>query len=165
MKKAIYVFIALLAFACGVFVFYVRPLLIPISLSELRQNISHYKSLRFKVVGKLEVWEAESTYSINLKDYENDCSGDNLCFRGLELSEEVMAENILLVKELAEKNKTFGKTNFIRGDYLADVEITGQLVEGEQNPFFGGSVYDIKVEKMKQISPIRFVTVEEMQQR
>ena len=76
-----------------------------------------------------------------------------------------MAENILLVKELAEKNKTFGKTNFIRGDYLADVEITGQLVEGEQNPFFGGSVYDIKVEKMKQISPIRFVTVEEMQQR
>ena len=46
MKKAIYVFIALLAFACGVFVFYVRPLLIPISLSELRQNISHFKSLR-----------------------------------------------------------------------------------------------------------------------
>lgn len=163
MKKLICILIALISFSVGVVVFLVRPLLVPISLSELRQNISQYKSLRFKVVGKLEVWESESTYSINLKDYENDCSAEPTCFRGLELSEEVKRENILLIKELAEKNKTFGRTNFIRGDYLADVEITGQLIEKEQNPNFGGSVYDIKVEKMKQISPIRFVTVEEMQ--
>jgi hypothetical protein len=64
---------------------------------------------------------------------------------------------------LAEKNKTFGKTNFIRGDYLADVEITGKLSEEKQNEYFGGTYYEIEVEKMKQLSPIRFVTVEEMQ--
>jgi hypothetical protein len=164
MRKAVYVFVALLAFASGVFVYYIHPLFVPISLSELRQNTPHYISRKFKVVGKLEVWEAESNCSINLKDWENDCSGDNFCFRGLELSEEVKAENILLIKELAEKNKTFGKTNFIHGDYLADVEITGQLVE-KRNEFFGGTFYDIKVEKMKQVSPIRFVKVEEMQKR
>jgi len=163
MKKAIYVLVALLAFTCGVFVFYVRPLLIPISLSELRQNISHYKYFKFKVVGKLEVLKPESTYFINLKDYEKDCSGDNFCFRGLELSEEIKAENILLLEELAEKNKTIGKTDFRRGDYLADVEITGNLVERE-NSLGGDPIYKINVEKLKQISPIRFVLVEEMQQ-
>jgi hypothetical protein len=162
MKKAICVLVALLAFTCGVFVFYIRPLVIPISLSELRENTSHYKSRKFKVVGKLEVWEAESIYSINLKDWENDCSGEPGCFRGLEMSEEVKAENILLIKELAEKNKTFGKTDFRRGEYLADVEITGNLVEKGRDPFFGGTIYEIKVEKLKQISPIKFVLIEDM---
>ena len=99
----------------------------------------------------------------NLKDYENDCSGDNFCFRGLELSEEIEAENILLLEVLAENNKTIRKTDFRRGEYLADVEITGYLVERE-NEYFGGSDYEIKVEKLNQISPIRFVLVEEMQQ-
>jgi len=109
MKKAICVLVALLAFACGVLVFYVSLLFAPISLSELRKNTSHYKSLKFKVVGKLEVWKAESIYSINFKDYENDCSGDNFCFRGLELSEEIKAENILLLEVLAENNKAIEK--------------------------------------------------------
>ncbi len=164
MKKAVYIIVALIAFIFATSVYYVRSLFVPISLSELRKNISHYKHLKIRVVAKLEVIEENSHYFINLKDWENDCSGDNFCFRGLELSEEVKAENILLIKELAEKNKTFGKTNFIHGDYLADVEITGQLVE-KKNEFFGGTFYDIKVEKMKQISPIRFVKVEEMQNR
>ena len=69
-----------------------------------------------------------------------------------------------MIKELAEKNKTFGVTNFIRGDYLAEVEITGELVRAE-NKYFSGEFYDVKVEKIKQISPIKFVTVEEMNQR
>jgi hypothetical protein len=161
MKKAVYIIVALFAFIFGISVYYIRPLFVPISLSELRQNTSQYKYLKIKVVGKLEVTGEDSRYFINLKDWENDCSGDNFCFKSLELSEEVMAQNISLIKELAEKNKTFGKTNFIKGDYLADVEITGQLVERE-NEIFGGTFYAIKVEKIKQVSPIRFVTVEEM---
>ena len=47
---------------------------------------------------------------------------------------------------------------------MADVEIIEHLVERE-NKYFGGSDYEIKVEKLKQISPIRFVLIEEMQQR
>jgi hypothetical protein len=161
MKKVVYIIAALTAFLLGISVYYIRPLIIPISLSELRENASHYKSRKFKVIGKLEVWEAESVYSINLKDWENDCSGEPICFRGLEVSEELKAENILLLKELAEKNKTLGKTNFISGEYLADVEISGELVETE-NKYFSGTFYDIKVESMKQTSEIRFVTSEEI---
>ena len=165
MKKLIYIFVALLAFACGLLVYYIRPLIIPISLAELRQNTEQYKSRKFKVTGKLEVVEAESIYFINLKDYENDCSGGPMCFKGLQLSNEVKAENIELIKELAEKNKTFGVTNFISGDYLAEVEVTGELIEEGESQFGGGMIYDIKVEKIKRISPIKFVTAEEMNQR
>ena len=162
MKKLIYICVALLAFACGLVVYYVRPLIIPISLSELRQNTSDYEFRKFRVLGKLQVWESGSTYLINLKDYENDCSKEPFCSRSLQLSEEVKAENIALIKELAEKNKTFGVTNFIRGEYLAEVEVSGQLVEKGENPFCNCIIYEIKVEKIKQISPIKFVTNEEM---
>ena len=130
MKKFIYIFVALSAFSCGIGIYYIRPLIIPVSIAELRRNIEHYKSRKFKVFGKLEVaqLEDESRYSINLKDHENECSGEPICFWGLEIPEEIQAKNISLIKELAEKNKTFGVTNFIRGDYLAEVEITGELV-------------------------------------
>ncbi len=160
MKKFIYVLIALLTFACSVFVFYIHPLIFPISLAELRQNASNYKSRKFKVVGKLEVWEAESVKSINLKDWENGCSREPFCFRGLELSEDIKAENSLLLNELAEKNKTIGKTDLRHGEYYVEVEITGRLVEKE-NEYFGGIYYDINVDELKPISPIKFVFVEE----
>ena len=97
MKKAICILIALFTFACSIFVFYIHPFIFPISLSELRKNTSNYKSRQFKIVGKLEVWEAESVYSINLKDWENDCSGEPICFEILVIPEEVEAENILLI--------------------------------------------------------------------
>lgn len=168
MKKAVYIIVALIAFIFGASVYYVRPLFVPISLSELRKNISHYKHLKIKVVGKLEVSEAESRYFINLKDWENNCSGDNFCFRGLELSEELMTENISLIKELVEKNKTVERSTLINdtywadGEYYVDVEVTGRLVEKENLYFSGGNFYDIKVEEIKQKSPIKFVPMKEM---
>lgn len=133
MKKAVYIVISLIAFTLGVSVYYVRPLFVPISLSELRADISRYKDLKIKVVGKLEVSEAESVYHVNLKDWENDCSGDNFCFRSLELSKELIAENISLLKEIVEKNKTVGDSTLINdiylsdGEYYIDVEVTGRL--------------------------------------
>lgn len=167
MKKAAYILVALIAFIFGVSVYYFRPLFVPVSLSELRQNTSRYKYLKIKVVGKLEVTEENSQYFINLKDWENDCSGDNFCFTGLELSEEIMADNMSLIKELVEKNKTVKRSTLINNDYWSDgvyyvdVEVTGRLVEKE-NKLFGGTFYDIKVEEIKQISPIKFVPVKEM---
>lgn len=98
MKKAVYIIVALIAFIFGASVYYVRPLFIPISLFELRENLSHYKYLKIKVAAKLKVTEENSRYFINLKDWENDCSGDNFCFRSLELSEDLVAENITLIK-------------------------------------------------------------------
>ncbi len=162
MKKAVCILIALLAFAGGVVVFYVRPLLIPFSLSELRRNSSHYKSYKFKVTGKLVAWKAESTYSINLRDWENDCSVEPNCDYGLEISEEIKAENIDWLKEIASMNHTIGETDFRRIEYFAEAEITGYLVERE-NKYFGGSSDKIKVDKIKQLSPVKFVLLDEFQ--
>lgn len=163
MKKLICGFIAMLAFIFGLGIYYIYPLIIPISLDELRKNEKSYKSRRFKVFGKLEVIKFADTpgYSINLKDYENDCK-DRICFKGLELTEEIKSENILLIDELATKNKTREVTNSIEGEYLAEVEVTGKLVEKGESPFGGGMIYSIKAEKIEQISPIKFVPVEEI---
>jgi hypothetical protein len=167
MKKVVYIIVSLIAFMFGASVYYVRPLFVPISLSVLRENISHYRHLKIKVVAKLEVTEENSRYFINLKDWENDCSGDNFCFQGLELSDEVLAQNISLIKELVEKNKTVERSTLINGLYWADgeyfveVEVIGRFVEKE-NELFGGTFYDIKVEEIKQKSPIKFVPIKEM---
>ena len=137
-------------------------MLIPFSLSELRQNTAHYKFHKFKVTGKFAVWEAESTYFINLKDWENDCSVEPGCDYGLEISEEIKAENIDWLKEIAKKNYTIGKTDSRRIEYFAEAEITGYLVERE-NKYFGGLYDEIKVEKIKQLSPVKFVLLDEIQ--
>lgn len=165
MKKVLYVSIAVSAFFCGVGVFYVRPLLVPLSLFELRQNISRYKSRDFKVIGKLEVTEFDSTYFVNIKDWENECSAEPKCFRGLQLSERVLRENFSLLEEIAEKNHTIGKTDFRHIEYYADVEITGSLVETENQYFTVDSSYDIKVEAIEYLSPVKFVLLDNLQKR
>jgi hypothetical protein len=167
MKKAVYIIVAISAFMLGASVYYVSSLFVPVSLSELRKNISHYKHIKIKVAAKLEVTEENSRYYINLKDWENDCSGDNFCFQSLEFSEEVLAQNISLIKELVEKNKTVERTTLIKdsywadGEYYVDAEVTGRIVEKE-NKLFGGTFYAVKVERIKQNSPIKFVPVRQM---
>lgn len=166
-KKIIYILVFLVAIIFGVSFYYFLPFFTPVSLSELRKHTSHYKHRKIKVFAKLEVTEENSRYFVNLKDWENECSGDIPCFRGLELSEEILAQNISLIKELVEKNKTVGRstlindTYWIDGEYYIDVEVSGYLVEKE-NELFGGTFYDIKVEEIKQISPIKFVPIKEM---
>lgn len=168
MKKVVYILIGLIAFVFGAAAYYVRPLFVPITLSELRKSESQYKHLKIKVFAKLEVSEEDSRYFVNLKDWENDCRGDNFCFRGLELSDEILSQNISLIKELVEKNKTVGRSTLINdtywadGEYYVDVEVTGHLVEKENLYFSGGKFYDIKVEEIEQKSPIKFVPMKEM---
>ncbi len=167
MRKSVYIVVTLIAFIFGVSIYYIRPVFIPISLSELRQNTPRYKYLKIKVFAKLEVSEEDSRYFVNLKDWENDCRGDNFCFQGLELSDEILAQNISLIKELVEKNKTVGRSTLINdfywadGEYYIDVEVTGRFVEKESK-YFGDTFYDIKVEEIKQKSPIKFVPTKEM---
>lgn len=167
MKKFVYIVVTLIAFTLGISVYYVRPLFVPVSLSELRKNKSQYKHLNINVAAKLEVTEENSRYFINLKDWENHCSGDNFCFQGLDLSKELIAENLTLIKEIVAKNKTVERSTLINdtywadGEYYVDVEVSGYLVE-KKSELFGGTFYDIKVNEIKQTSPIKFVPMKEM---
>lgn len=164
MKKLIYILIGIVTFSVSFWIFQMHPLVIPITLYELKQT-GDYKTRKFTVIGKLNAYKSGSDSSINLQDYENNCSVEPQCFKSLELSEDAKNESSLLITELVEKNKTFGITNFIPGDYLAEVEVTGELVEQkEENPFCRCMIYNIKAERIKQISPIKFVTNEERYQ-
>jgi hypothetical protein len=40
MKKIIYILVSLLAFVCGIFFFYIRPLYITVSLNEINKDVS-----------------------------------------------------------------------------------------------------------------------------
>lgn len=169
MKKLIYILISLVAFSVGVAVFYIRPQFIPISLGELRENISQYKFVKVRVKGNFEVTKAESTYFFGLQDYKNKCSGGSFCYVGLELSKETEEINSLLINELPDKNQTLGKTDYRRGVYLAEIEVNGYLEEEKEEKYKDtgisggvGPAYIIKVQNIKQISPIKFVTNEEL---
>ena len=162
MKKAVYLTVALAAFILGISVFYVHLFYFPISLSELRRNRSRLGCCEIKVVGKLQVVKEGAQYFVNLEDWEDDDCRDNFCFTSLEVSTEVRDENIALINELVDRNRAHQGSNIPEGEYVMDAEVTGRLVERELPLFPGEKTYEIKVEKMKQLSPVRFVASEDI---
>lgn len=167
MRKLIYISVAILAFVSGILIYYIRPSFIPISLSELRGNPKRHQIFSFKVRGDFQVWKAESTYSFELIDNQNECaSTEPLCLKILELSDEIIKRNNTLIEDLANQNQKLGKTDFRKGINLAEVEITGILEErkDEKLAYFGGdgSYFRLKVEKIEQLSPVRFVESKEI---
>ncbi len=167
MRKLIYISVAVLAFVSGILIYYIRPSVIPISLSELRGNPKRHQIFSFKVRGDFQVWKAESTYSFELLDNQNDCAlTEPLCLKILELTDEIINRNNALIEDLASKNQKLGKTDFRKGINLAAVEVTGILEErkNEKSAYFGGdfSYFILKVEKIEQLSPVRFVESKEI---
>lgn len=165
MKKIIYIFVALLAFACGVFVFYIRPLYVTIPFYELKGNLENYNSHKIKVSGFFIPMKDESSESFGFEDYLPNCFGDLFdcnTFGILELSDEVKEQQKLLIKEITDKNYQLGKKDFGQGVYGVKVEIVGYVDEKESQSLGFGPYYGIKVVEMKQISTIRFRTTDEL---
>jgi hypothetical protein len=162
MRKLIYISVAVLSFVSGILIYYIHPAFIPISLLELRGNPKRHQIFSFKVRGDFQVWKAESTYFFELIDERNECALlEPPCSRSLELPNEVMSKNNNLIEDLASKNQQLGKTDLRKGINLAEVEITGILEErktGQMVNFNGiDSYFILKVEKIEQLSPVRFV--------
>ena len=163
MKKVIYIFVALLAFACGVFVFYIRPLYVTIPFYELKENLEKYNSHKIKVSGFFIPNRDELSESYGFEDYLPNCISDEPfdcnTFGILELSDEVKEQEKSLIKEITDKNYQLGKTDFRQGEYGVEVEVVGYVEEKRSN--FG--IYTaIRVMKMKQISAVRFRTTDEL---
>ena len=160
MKKLIYISVAVLAFVAGISIYFIRPAFIPISLSELIGNPKRHQIFSFKVRGDFQVWKAESNYYFELIDTENECAFvETHCLSSLELPDEVIKQNNALIEDLASQNQKLGKTDFRNGINLAKVEITGILEERKHEKiYFGdGTYFTIKVQKIEQLAPIRFV--------
>ncbi len=63
-----------------------------------------------------------------------------------------------VINELADKNESLGKAYIEQRVYLAEVEVTGYLEERESS---GVPMEWVKIEEIKQISPIKLITIEE----
>lgn len=162
MRKFIYILVAIIAFVSGSLVYYLRPSFTSISLSELRGNPTRHRLFKFKVQGDLQVYKAESKYFFELRNEKDECSVEPQCWNSLEISDEIKRKNNDLIEDLASKNQTLGKTDLRKGIYLAEVEITGKLVERPVQYNFGSDLYyEIKVEDIQQLASIRFAASDE----
>lgn len=176
MKKLLYMGIALFAFISGIFVFYVRPLFMPVPLKEVARKLNLYNSREIKVKGffvPIKLQDSSITYLF--LDYANDCNKDSeYCIseaevefskelKGYEaeivLSKEVEDNEAKLIEDLLKKNSEYEieKKENTDGSYGVGVEIIGN-VEEEKRVF---EDFRIKVKELKQITPIKLFTTHE----
>ncbi len=166
MKKLIYILIALTAFTVGVVVFYLRPIVTPVSLCEISQHAELYRFNEIRVKAYLFSVGKEDSDFYTVSDYKNGC----VTGASLDISEKLKNNANLgnLIQELRQKNNALREQNAegkfvekdIYGFFDAEVEVTGKI-EGISSCF--GMPFVIKTENIKQISPIRFISSEEIQ--
>jgi len=182
MKKIIYIFVALLAFAVGMLVYFVQPLFVTVPIDELGNNITFYNSQKIKVRGNLSVdnWDSEYVFYLNnRKEQCNKTSIWNCNFSvELDLPEEIQKIHFPLIQEIVEKNRQLRAELYEKDKngtleqkdydehvlYRAEVEIVGYVqVERFPSKFSHSNgfvdVSKLRVEEMKIIPPITLVKV------
>jgi len=165
MKKLIYIFVALTAFFVGVVIFYMRPIVTPVSLCEISQHAELYrfKEIHVKAFLFVEDIKHQNPDSYAISDYQNGCVKHAI----LNISED-LKNNVkfkVLVEELRQKNnerlKQDAEGRFVQkdkqGTYVAEVEVTGKI---EEFSSFPEVPFVLKAEDIKQVSPIRFLNDE-----
>jgi hypothetical protein len=161
MKKIIYIFVALLAFAVGTFIFFIRPLFITVSLNELQDNVKFFKSYKINIRGFFISQKGDSGFRYYLVTKETRCSIKEVDCRRylkLELPHEVEGKVASLISEVTVE---IDKTDFSKGDWGADVELSGYVDEWWANPHVNdGYAPVIKVDEIRQVSPAKFTKVE-----
>ena len=171
MKKLIYILVALTAFSIGFWLFHLRPLVTPVSLCEISQHAELFKSKQIRVKAFLDgVGRDESNlddYSVS--DFRNGC----LTGASLEISEKIKEklksdENLkgsisLLRQKYEEAFDNRRNPSYPAGYYLAEVEITGEIEKytETETTSIARIPFKIKVDEIKQVSPIQFISHEE----
>jgi hypothetical protein len=157
MKKLLYILVALLAFVAGVITFYVRPLVMPVSLHEVSQNWKLYYFNDVHIKAYLESG-AVPDYCCSVIGFQ----GNYMEGAGFDLTEQLEKDENLkrLREELFQKNKALNNKDFDKGEFVAEVIIIGRI-EKVMGCF--GPPYYIEAREVKQVSPIRFISKEEFQ--
>lgn len=164
MKKIIYVLVGIFTFSIGFGSYYSRPFVTAVSLCEISQNAELYRSKQIKIKADLDgisIDENEEENFFFVSDIDSGC----LTGAHLEISDELKKElkndgklrNFL--NEFTEKRKEGFKERGFSGVYIAEIEIVGEIssfnITSDSQPFI------IKAEKIRQLSPIRFLSREE----
>lgn len=168
MKKATYVLFGIFTFSVGFWLFNLYPFSAPVKLCEISQHIELYQSKQIRIEAYLYIAGfAEDNISFyRVSDFENDC----YVTASLEISEKLKQsienskdfESFTKLKQI--NNKLLEKDNG-KGFYVARVEIVGEIQKKEESnlqPFVPLPPFVIKAGRVKRISPIRFVSYEEI---
>ena len=168
MKKFVYILFGLFTFSVGFWLFNLRPLVTPVSLCEISQHSQIYQSKQIYIEAYLEVVGSlnnDFTY-YSVFDFGNNCfTGANL-----EISESVKEqlhndENLkTFINELRQKN-TKSREEHSDGNFIRRVEIIGSIEKVSSHNETAGMIapppFAITANKIKQISPIQFMSYEE----
>ena len=170
MKKATYILFGLFTFSIGFWLFNLRPLVTPVNLCEIPQNTEIYRSKQVFIkayVDSVGISENDLTY-FSVFDFGENC----LTGASLNISEKFKEqlkndENLKsFIDELRRKNNELREKR-ADGHFIGEVEIVGSIKSIPQNTAIAGSAatyfpFEIEVSEMKQISPIRFMSQEEI---
>lgn len=166
MKKIIYILIAILTFSISLWLFNFRYYVVPVSLCKIKKNSHFYDKREVSVRGYLEVFELKNLenddYVETISSFREGCIED----ASLVYSDSLKNDSSLqkLRNELNEANRELLKTRFEAGWNLAEVEIVGEVDDLSDDGMTHCFVPDLsfKVKKIEQISPIIFVSREEV---
>lgn len=169
MRKTFFVLIGILTFVLGVSYYFVSPYFVHISAPEVKEitplykleaNIERYRSEKVILQDDLIITRHDN-YSFYLQGHKKVCLPNNEIYRPFPLGciivwdlnfiGEVPKGEAKLIQEMAEKNYGLEKNSFEDGIYGAKVEITA---------YVNRSTLDVT--DIKQISPIRFISAEEL---
>lgn len=158
MKKIIYILVGISTFLFGVFSFYLRPVVTPISLCEATQNYEFYQFSNILIKADLTTYkQGDVLYVSEMKKGCIDAGADLVFSEDYEESETISKEK--LNSEFAElKEKTIEQKSET-STAMADVIIKGRIVKRTMNCF--AAPFYFEVEEIKQVSPVRIINIQE----
>ena len=133
---------------------------VPVSLCEISQRIELYPSQQLRMKAYLE-FEIEGTFFVS--DFRKSC----VTSARLEIAEGLKKNKKFrnLVNSLRRKNDELTKNKDESGLYLVQIEIVGEINKTKNTENAGilnPPPFEIKASEIKQISPIRFVSYQEV---
>jgi hypothetical protein len=185
MKKLLNIFVAISTALIGVLTYYALFFFMPASISEIKEITALYQLAEHpqsyvsrKIVLQEDLIAYRDKYNNSLSyyiqgnkrkcDFFISCSNvmylDCMITKSLEFKTWVGQNEVKLIEEIAEKNRRFNENSSLKGVLGAKVEITAYITyqENFEDHFAFGKYFTINVINIKQISPIRFISEEEM---
>lgn len=158
MKKIIYVLLGISTFLFGVLSFYLRPVATPISLCEATKNADVYQFFDIRIKAKFYVGEEGGSFQAF--DFKKGCSDASAALILVDENNELL-HNEKISKELLELVKEMrGKFTSFETPPITEVEIRGKLINKPLGCYT--PPYTILVKEIKQVSPIKISTQEEI---
>ena len=160
MKKVIYILVGVFTFSISLLIFHLRPFVISVSLCEISENAQFYESKQINVKAFLVTGGYyDVTSGIKATDFRNGCSSEV----NIEISEELKKNETFskIDDELFEKRRE-PQNSGTDGWAIVEVEFVGELKANRKSGIYDKPKFTIKATKVRQVSPIKFITLNEV---